>query len=403
MSVQVEHREKGKGRSFRLRYTDHAGKMRSETFEIKQDAQARDAEIRQAKQRREPIPKRGRGDAGETFRTFAYESWWPQHVEAQKMVAKTEERYRTFLDKHLLPRIGDDPIVYIDVPRVLEVKAGLAKDGVPNYTSARTLKLLRQILAFAQISGRLSINPADVLRAKGMLPPQGRQTDIRPLLPAEVETIRAAMLARQTPHALRDATLVSVLAYAGLRPGEALGLAWGSAGEDQLRIAQRVSGGKLLTATKTGERRTVPKLIAPVMDDLAAWHEASEHTSAKALVFPGDDGKQPWSVTTYGNFRNRAWKECAPEGTLIYGLRHGYALSLAREGVQVSDAAKRMGHKPTTHLQHYEHFLDDLREQERETMEAAVLKARSKSGQDRGSFECDTRGYAAVAQTVVSA
>src|ERR1035438_567179 len=145
----------------------------------------------------------------------------PSVVVAQKMVDKTQERSRTFLDKHLLPRIGDEPLVYIDVPRVLEVKAGLAKDGVPDYTSARTLKLLRQVLHFAVLSGVLTSNPADVLRAKGMLPPQGRKKDIRPLLPSEVEAIRAAMLARHTPHAVRDATLVSVLAYAGLRPGEA--------------------------------------------------------------------------------------------------------------------------------------------------------------------------------------
>jgi integrase len=281
------------------------------------------------------------------------------------MVDKTQERYRTFLDKHLLPRIGDEPLVYIDVPRVLEVKAGLAKDGVPDYTSARTLKLLRQVLHFAVLSGVLTSNPADVLRAKGMLPPQGRKKDIRPLLPSEVEAIRAAMLARHTPHAVRDATLVSVLAYAGLRPGEALRLRWENVGTDQLRIV----------TTKTGKPRTVPKLITPLMDDLAAWRAASGKASPKALVFPGDDGK-PWSVTAHGNWRNRAWKECAPEANVPYDLRHGYSLSLAREGVQVSDVAKRMGHKPATHLQHYEHFLDDLREREREPMEAAVLKAR---------------------------
>lgn len=302
------------------------------------------------------------------------------------MAAKTQERYRTFLDKHLLPRIGDDPLVYIDVPRVLEVKAQLAKDRVPDYTAARTLKLLRQVLHFAVLSGRLSSNPADVLRAKGMLPAQGRKKDIRPLLPAEVESIRQAMLDRRSPLALRDATLVSVLAYAGLRPGEALRLAWENVGINQLRIV----------TTKTGKPRTVPKLIAPLMADLAEWRLASANTSPQALVFPGDDGKE-WSVTAYGNWRNRAWNGCAPEANVIYDLRHGYSLSLAREGVQVSDAAKRMGHKPTTHLQHYEHFLDELREQQREPMEAAVLKARKKV-QEKCSLECDTEGYAAVAQ-----
>jgi integrase len=369
MSVHLVKGKRGKGRSFRVRYADHSGKVRSETYDVKQDANARDAEVKTAKQRREPIPKRGRGDAGESFRTFANESWWPQHVEAQKMVAKTQERYRTFLDKHLLPRIGDDPLVYIDVPRVLEVRAGLAKDGVPDYTAARSLKLLRQVLHFAVLSGVLTQNPADVLRAKGMLPAQGRKRDIRPLLPAEVEVIRRAMLARQTDHAVRDATLVSVLAYAGLRPSEALRLTWEDVREDSLRIA----------AGKTGKPRTVPKLIAPLMADLAQLRKASPDPSPKTLIFPGDDGT-PWTVTAYGNWRNRAWNECAPEANVIYDLRHGYSLSLAREGVQVSDAAKRMGHRPTTHLQHYEHFLDDLREQKREPMQAAVVKARASSG-----------------------
>jgi integrase len=284
---------------------------------------------------------------------------------------------RTFLDKHLLDRIGDEPLIYIDVPRVLEVRAQLIKDRVPDYTAARSLKLLRQVLHFAVLSGRLSANPADILRAKGMLPAQGRKREIRPLLPAEVEAIRRAMLARQTDHALRDATLVSVLGYAGLRPSEALRLTWEDVREDSLRVA----------AGKTGKPRTVPKLIAPLMADLAEWRASP---NGSKLVFPGDDGRA-WTDTAYGNWRNRAWKECAPAANVIYDLRHGYSLMLAREGVQVSDAAKRMGHKPATHLAHYEHFLDDLREQHAEPLEAVVKKCRISAA------SCDTEGYEAVA------
>jgi hypothetical protein len=49
---------------------------------------------------------------------------------------------------------------------------------------------------------------------------------------------------------------------------------------------------------------------------------------------------------------------------------------LAIEGVQDADAAKRMGHKVTTHLQHYSHFLDDLRGKPRKTVLAQVRAAR---------------------------
>jgi integrase len=372
--IETVDRKSGKGRAYKVRYRDHANKEKSETFEVKTDAETRDTSIRQAKQRREPIPRRGRGDAGETFETFAHEVWWPQHVEANKMVTKTQERYATFLDKHLIPRIGEDAIAYIDVPRVLEIKAQLVVDKVPDYTAARTLKLLRQILTFGVLSGKLTQNPADILGHRGMLPSQKRQTDIRPLWPDETEAIRKAMLARQTPHALRDATLVSVLAYAGLRPGEALGLTWENIGTDSIRVERAVSGG-MLRPTKTGNRRTVPKLIKPLMSDLAAWRNASKRTAAKALVFPGDDG-EPWSVTANGNWRERAWKVCAPEANVIYDLRHGYSLLLAREGVDDRDAAKRMGHSTTMHAQHYDGFIESLRGQPKKSMLAVVKKAR---------------------------
>jgi integrase len=376
MSVKSVPRKSGKGRAFKVRYRDQAEKERSETYELKADADRRDAEIRQAKQRGEPIPKHGRSGAGETFATFAHESWWPKHVEANKLVEKTQKRYATFLDKHLIPRIGDEPIAYIDVDQVLDVRAGLAADKVPDYTAARTLKLLRQVLTFAVLSKTISYNPADILGASKMLPPQGKKDDIRPLLPSVTEAIRRAMLARRTPSRkprdaklnLRDATLVSVLAYAGPRPGEALALTWETFGVDQIRAH----------ASKTSKRRTIPKLIKPLMDDIAEWRATAEDTSPKALVFPAEDGEQ-WTDTAYNNWRKRTWKDCAPDGSRIYDLRHGYAVLLAREGIEASDAAKRMGHSTAMHLQHYEHFIEDFRDKPRESMEAAVLKARAES------------------------
>jgi site-specific recombinase XerD len=368
MSVKPVARKTGNKRAYKVRYKDHAGNDHAETYNVKADAQHRDAAIKQAKQRREPIPKRGRGDAGETFETFAHESWWPEHVVGARLSAKTQERYATFLDKHLIPRIGDEPIAFIDVPRVLEVKAGLAADDVPDYTSARTLKLLRQVLTFAVISGRLTHNPADVLRSRGMLPPQNRKGDIRPIWPEETEAIRAAMLKRKgSAYALRDATLISVLGYAGLRPHEAIDqLSWEGVASDELRIY----------SSKTKRWRSVPELIRPLVDDLERWREKAKDTSPKALVFPAADGKG-WSKDTYGSWRSKVFKPCAPEGTTPYGLRHGYASSLIREGVDLAEVAERLGNSPMMTAQHYAHVSRQYRNKPSEPMEAVVLKARA--------------------------
>src|SRR5438067_9221147 len=57
----------------------------------------------------------------------------------------------------------------------------------------------------------------------GALPRAKRTRTVQALPPAVVERIRRYLLERRR---MRDTTLVSVLAYAGLRPGEALALTW---------------------------------------------------------------------------------------------------------------------------------------------------------------------------------
>jgi integrase len=364
MSVDIVKREGG--RSYKVRYRDAAGKPRAESYSRKADADKRDAEIRQSKERREPIPPRGRGSNKETFEDFA-RVWWAQEVLGRKLSPKTQERYATFLDKHLIPRIGDEALAYIDVPKVLAVRESLISDEVKDYTAARTLKLLRQVLHFAVVSGRITQNPADVLSRPKMLPPQRRKGDVLPLYADEVEVIRAAILKGQSPHKLRNAAMVTVGAYAGLRPIEITELPWGSVGEDSLRVH----------AGKTGKSRTVPDLIQPLLDDLAAWRAAAPSTAAKALVFPADSGD--WTATARGNWRNRVFSAHAPEDATPYSLRHGYALMLAREGIEDRDAAARMGHSLTMHNQHYDGFIQALRGKPRETMEAAAKRARSGS------------------------
>jgi integrase len=48
--------------------------------------------------------------------------------------------------------------------------------------------------------------------------------------------MRAYLLANGSEHPQRDATFVALLAYAGLRPGEALALRWGDIRERTLLV-----------------------------------------------------------------------------------------------------------------------------------------------------------------------
>ena len=79
----------------------------------------------------------------------------------------------------------------------------------------QAFELLSSILQRAFENGQLQNNPARMVCKA----PRPRRREVRPLPPITIERMRA----RSKP---RDATLISVLAYAGLRPGEALGLQW---------------------------------------------------------------------------------------------------------------------------------------------------------------------------------
>jgi integrase len=80
-----------------------------------------------------------------------------------------------------------------------------------------------------------------------------------------------------------------VLAYAGLRPGEALALTWSHVRERTLLVEAAVSVG-VVADTKTRRRRTV-RLLPPLGADLAEWRLRAGRPSDETLVFPGHDGR----------------------------------------------------------------------------------------------------------------
>jgi integrase len=78
--------------------------------------------------------------------------------------------------------------------------------------------------------------------------------------------------------------LIGLLAYAGLRPQEALALRWEDARERTLLVGKAADGQGGVKPTKTGQARTV-RLLAPLADDLAEWHRSLDPAD-DALLFP---------------------------------------------------------------------------------------------------------------------
>ena len=117
------------------------------------------------------------------------------------------------------------------------------------YRSIRkVLSLVQGVLGRAVVLGRIRANPVVPIRK----PVQGRRRAVRPLTPTKVERLRRLMPTDQ------DATLVSVLAYAGLRPGEALALTWADVGERTILVERSVALGEVKeTKTRSSRGRAV--------------------------------------------------------------------------------------------------------------------------------------------------
>ncbi|MGI8864786.1 MAG: tyrosine-type recombinase/integrase, partial [Solirubrobacteraceae bacterium] len=184
--------------------------------------------------------------------------------------------------------------------------------------------------------------------------------------PAAVERLREWALSN-APHReqrlrQRDATIVSVLAYAGLRPQEALALSWGHVRERTLLIERATDFAGGLKSAKTRRARTVT-LLAPLAGDLAEWRLASSRPSASALVFPAGSG-QLWQRHDWQNWRNRTFIPAARsvglDLTVPYDLRHAFCSLLLAEGRTFIEVAAQLGHAPSMTSDTYGHVIQEL-------------------------------------------
>ena len=216
------------------------------------------------------------------------------------------------------------------------------------------------------MAGRIAENP--VRRVKKARRP--RRDEVQALSPTIIEEMRTAL-------GPRDAALISVLAYAGLRPGEALGLRWGDIRERTILIQRSVSLGEEAD-TKTRQHRTV-RLLAPLAADLRSWRMADGRPDDDELVFPGKNGL-PWTQAAYQSWRRRAFKRAVEAAGLAharpYDLRHSFASLLLHEGRSVIYVARQLGHDARLTLTRYGHVIDELEGTPRTEAEAAIANAR---------------------------
>lgn len=342
--------------TYSVRFREGESNRRA-SFASKREAELFDASVRLKAQRGELHSL----DAGRiTLGEFA-ETWWEQYIKPRR-AKSTVHGYAIAWNLHVLPYLCDMQLREI-TPRVIEEwRFKLEDKGVGGPTIRKSMSVLQSCLQRAVIYGELRSNPCREIRK-----PSGKRVKmIRPLTPFEVEGMRQHLLG-EGKH--RDAALVSVLAYAGLRPGEALGLSWEHVRKNTILVEQSASFGEI-KETKTGTVRSV-QLFDALRNDLKDWRARSGQPSA--LVFPGITPEVPWSREAQKSWGRKAFARAAVtagrDDATPYHLRHSFASLLIHEGRSVVEVAAQMGHAPTMTLGTYAHVFADLGDDKRPARE----------------------------------
>jgi integrase len=336
--------------------------MRSRAFRLKRDAERFDLQVKDARQ----AGTLARLDGGrETLDEYVEHTWAPIHV--APLAEKTGALYAGLYDRHISPTLGGYQLRELTPELVGRWQADRLNAGAPVESTRKALTLLGGILQRAVETGRIPSNPQRLVRKTA----PAASEEVRPLAPATVEALRTLLRPR-------DAMLVSLLAYAGLRPQEARALRWAHVGERTLTVH----------APKTRRHRTQPRsvrLLAPLAQDLREWRLLSGRPADSAPVIPAMDtharsSGEAWSEVGYEQWITRVWAPALKAAGLDYqrpyDCRHSFASLLLHEGRSVIYVARQLGHSATLTMRTYGHVIEELDEAPRLPAEDAIRQAR---------------------------
>jgi integrase len=393
MSIHTITRQDGT-RRYKVRWRE-GDVNRARTFALLRDAKAFDREVERRRQLGPLKVQQLSERHGPTLGEWVTDRWAPEH--ASTLAASTRERYSGIYSTHCMT-LDRVPLSEISVGALRSWQTALIRAGAQPGSIHKARTLLSSILRHAAESEAIPANPMGLVR-----PPAAEQRDaVVPLAPVTVERIRRAMLdptptevaanARRSGYSLsavgtaqtrsRDALIVSVLSYAGLRPGELRALRWSDIGEGTILVQRGCDPSGAIKPVKTGQRRSI-RLLQPLAQDLREFKLIAGRPAEDALLLPDEHGK-PWTKSGWQMWRVDRWAPaCRAAGLdpvpVPYALRHSFASLLLAEGKQPTYVSLQLGHSIAVLASTYSHLISEFEDRSNIDAEAEIREARSLS------------------------
>lgn len=258
----------------------------------------------------------------------------------------TQDRYRQLAD-HVTAVCGHVLLSKLTPLHLIELYETLRKPndtrrGLSAKTALNVHRLVKKALRDAERWSLVGRNVADLVDA-----PRAHRFEYATLSRDELRR------AFEASDAYGIGAIVRVLAWTGLRVGEAIALQWSDVDSDAARITVRQSidtRGRLSRPKTERGRRVIavsPATLA-VLDTLG---------TSDGYVFVAADGN-PWSQNAIGYRWKRARKDAKLPRARLHDLRHAHASHLLADGWPLAVVSARLGHSNVaTTLAIYTHVI----------------------------------------------
>jgi integrase len=369
------------------------------TFKLKRDAEEHRDKLKEM--------RRTGGAIVETSLTLsAFLDRWLASLDVRET---TKASYTRLLKNHVRPTLGKRKVKTISTVAVQDLYDSLKAKGL----SGRTVRLVHSALSPALKQAvawkLLRANPCE-----GVVLPKPKQTETRYLTKPEQDEFMTLLREEQNkgdkdkkhrPSAF-VASLFEFMLSSGCRPGEAMGLEWGSVDlkKEMVKIVQTLAprpskGWKLQPPKSAKSRRTIPLPTETVkMLEAHKARQAKQHLKLGSswqdcgFVFTNEIG-EPLDI---GNVTKRHLKpllkrvadelyplkgadkatkerheyvcKCSP-----YSLRHTHGTRLVEAGINVKTVSERLGHADvSTTLRVYVHSTEAMEDRAVEEIRKAL-------------------------------
>jgi integrase len=356
MGVVVRQKIEGKGKPWWV-FISHNGARTSRQVGDKRAAEAAASKIRAKLQlgefnldekKERPIP----------FFKHCTQAWIEITVPAT-CKESTSSDYKTILDNHVLPFLGDLKVNEITEGKIKEFLFNKVNAGYAGSTVSHMKNVISGILNQAIDDNLIPANPAlnlgtkfmkkinDAIKARKASNGDENKGDPDPLSQKELKLL----LDKVQEHFSEYYPLFLLLARTGVRIGEALGLRWGDIDFNSrfINLKRSLSRGKITTLkSKRSRRIDMSKQLSHVLK----MHRSECKKKGFALGL-GDCPEYVFTNTLgdfvdVNNWRRRVFNKALEKAELrkvrIHDLRHTYATLRISKGDNIADVSNQLGH-----------------------------------------------------------